>query len=75
MDYDDPMQVSSLNGHTGMVNILSESFHIEAVYPVRSKSSELQLAALRDCVKNHHAVTLQSTCILEDRQRIGVLHQ
>ena len=61
MDYVNPMQVSSLIGHTGMVNILIESFHIEAVYPVRSKSCELQLDALRDRVKN--VITL-SPCSL-----------
>lgn len=51
MDYVGPMQVNVFDGYNGLVNIMVEPFHLELVYPLKSKTSEAQLVALKDCIK------------------------
>ncbi|GMF20131.1 unnamed protein product [Phytophthora fragariaefolia] len=50
IDYVGPMQVTSRDGFTDMANIVVEPFHLDMVYPLREKSSQAQLDAVKDCV-------------------------
>ncbi|POM81892.1 LOW QUALITY PROTEIN: Rve domain containing hypothetical protein [Phytophthora palmivora] len=48
INYAGPIQVTSREGYTGMVNIVVEPFHLDMVYPLREKSSHSQLTAVKD---------------------------
>ena len=50
IDYVGPMHEASRNGHTGCVNMVVEPFHLDMVYPLKEKSSKVQLCAVKDCI-------------------------
>lgn len=61
MDYVGLMQVNAFDGYNELVNIMVEQLHLELVYPLKSKSSEAQLVALKalnDCIKQLKALPL-----------------
>jgi transposase InsO family protein len=50
IDYVGPMQVTAREGYTGMAIIVVEPFHLEMAYPLKEKSSQAQLDAVKDCI-------------------------
>ncbi|OWZ09587.1 Retroelement pol Polyprotein [Phytophthora megakarya] len=68
IDYVGPMQVTSRDGFTGITNIVVEPFHLDMVYPLREKSSQAQLDAVKDCIAKMkaHAPTYRVAFIKSD---------
>ncbi|OWY94250.1 Rve-domain-containing hypothetical protein, partial [Phytophthora megakarya] len=64
IDYAGPMQVTARNGHTGLLNIVVEPFHLDMVYPLRNKSSRSQLDALEACVAKLKAYSPEHRVVL-----------
>ncbi|GMF51692.1 unnamed protein product [Phytophthora fragariaefolia] len=54
---DQPMYVVEAVSETGMANIVVEPFHLEMAYPLRDKSSQAQLDAVKDCIARMKAYT------------------
>lgn len=56
IDYVGPMRINSFDEYTGMLNIMVEPFHLGAVYPLKSKSYDAHLHAIKYCVKRLKAL-------------------